>query len=68
MRIIQRFFAVWFLSSLATFVQLSAEEPCPAGQHPTFRVAIAPELAGAAVSGRMIVMMSNQPIERLPDF
>jgi hypothetical protein len=62
MRSIQRLFAVWLLLPLAAFVQLSAAEPCPAEQHPTFRVAIAPELAGAALSGRLIVLMSNQPV------
>ena len=62
MRSVQRLFAVWLLLSMAAFVRLSAAEPCPAEQHPTFRVAVAPELAGAAVSGRLIVMMSNQPV------
>ena len=62
MRSVQKLFAVCLLLSLAAFVQLSAAEPCPAEQHPTFRVAVAPELAGTALSGRLIVMMSNQPV------
>ena len=62
MRSIQNLFAVWLLLSSAAFVQPSAAEPCPAEQHPTFRVAVTPELAGTALSGRLIVMMSNQPV------
>jgi len=61
MRSIPRLFAVWLLLPPATFVQLSVAESCPAEQHPTFRVAVAPELAGTPLSGRLIVMMSNQP-------
>jgi hypothetical protein len=60
MRSIQRLFAVWLLFSSAAFVQLSVAEPCPAEQHPTFRVAVTPELASAPLSGRLIVMMSNR--------
>src|ERR1700733_4703317 len=62
MRSFQKLFVLWLLLSLAAFVQLSAAEPCPAEQHPTFKVAVAPELAGAPLSGRLIVMMSNQPV------
>ncbi len=62
MRSVQRLFAVRLLLSMAAFVRLSAAEPCPAEQHPRFRVAVAPELVGTAVSGRLIVMMSNQPV------
>ena len=62
MRSIQNFFAACLLLSSAALLQPSAAEPCPAEQHPTFRVAVTPELAGTAVSGRLIVMMSNQPV------
>jgi hypothetical protein len=61
MRSFHKLFAVWILLPAATFVQPSVAESCPAEQHPTFRVTVAPELAGAALSGRLIVMMSNQP-------
>jgi Putative esterase len=60
MRSTQRFFAVWLLLPSAAFVQMSVAEPCPAEQHPTFRVAVTPELASTPLSGRLIVMMSNQ--------
>jgi hypothetical protein len=61
MRSIYKLFAVWLLSPLVTLVQLSAAESCPGEQHPTFRVAVAPALAAVPLSGRLIVMMSNQP-------
>jgi Putative esterase len=61
MRSIYKLFAVCFLPPLVTLVQRSVAESCPAEQHPTFRVAVAPELAGTPLSGRLIVMMSNQP-------
>ena len=60
MRSIQRLFAVWLLLPPVAFVQWSVAESCPAEQHPTFRVAVTPELASAPLSGRLIVMMSNQ--------
>src|SRR5450755_3564440 len=60
MRSIQTLFALWVLLSLAAFVQLSVAESCPAEQHPTFRVSVTPELASAPLSGRLIVLMSNQ--------
>jgi hypothetical protein len=36
-------------------------EPCPAKLHPSFAVALAPGLSSEPVSGRLIVLMSNQP-------
>jgi hypothetical protein len=61
MRSVQKLFAVCLLLSSAALVQLSAAESCPAEQHPTFRVAVAPGLSDAPLSGRLIVLMSNQP-------
>jgi hypothetical protein len=61
MRSIHNLFAVWLVLSWAVVVQLSAAELCPAEQHPTFRVAVAPGLSNAPLSGRLIVLMSNQP-------
>jgi hypothetical protein len=52
--------SVWLLWPLLTLAQPSKAESCPADQHPTFRVSVAPGLAGQALSGRLIVMMSNQ--------
>jgi hypothetical protein len=61
MRSVQKLFAVCLLLSSAALVQPSAAESCPAEQHPTFRVAVAPGLSDAPLSGRLIVLMSNQP-------
>src|SRR5882724_933815 len=61
MRSIHKLFAVWIFLLLATLIQPSTAESCPAEQHPTFRVALAPELTAQPLSGRLIVMMSNQP-------
>jgi Putative esterase len=60
MRSIHNLFAVWLVLSWAVVVQVSAAEPCPAEQHPTFRVTVAPGLSNAPLSGRLIVLMSNQ--------
>ena len=61
MRSIHKLFVVWLFVPLATFIQISEAESCPAEQHPTFRVSVSPELGSAPLSGRLIVMMSNQP-------
>ncbi len=61
MRSIHKLFAVFFFLLPVTFVQLSGAESCPGEQHPTFRVAVAPELAATPLSGRLLVMMSNLP-------
>ena len=61
MRSIHKLFTVWLLLPLVTLVKPSIAESCPAEQHPTFRIAVAPELAAKPLSGRLIVMMSNQP-------
>jgi hypothetical protein len=52
--------SVWLLLPLLSLASPSKAESCPADQHPTFRVSVAPGLAGQALSGRLIVMMSNQ--------
>jgi hypothetical protein len=61
MRRVHALFVLWLVVSLVTFAQPSKAESCPAEQHPTFRVTVAPEFAGQPLSGRLIVMMSNQP-------
>ena len=38
----------------------SVAQSCTGNQHPTFRISVAPALAGEPLSGRLIVMMSNQ--------
>jgi hypothetical protein len=54
-------FAVLLLLLLVTLAKQSKSESCPAQRHPTFRIAVAPELANEPLSGRLILMMSNQP-------
>jgi hypothetical protein len=61
MRSLLKLFAFWFFLPLVPFIQPSLAESCPAEQHPTFRVAVAPGLSDAPLSGRLIVLMSNQP-------
>jgi hypothetical protein len=41
--------------------EFSIAQSCPGDQHPKFMVTIAPGLADQAVSGRLILLMSNQP-------
>jgi S-formylglutathione hydrolase FrmB len=50
--------ALFFLP-LAAIAQQS--ESCPAKQHPTFEISVTPGLSNEPLSGRLIIMMSNQP-------
>lgn len=71
MQSIHKLFAVSILLLPATLARPSNAESCPGEEHPTFRVAVAPELAAEPLSGRLIVMMSNQsaPADKLaPSF
>lgn len=71
MRSTHRLSLAAFLLPLMTFAQAVKAETCPADQHPTFRVSISSDLAAQPVSGRLLVMMSNQPgpVEKLaPSF
>ncbi len=67
MRSVHESVALWLLLPLAIFAQFSQAESCPAEQHPTFSVAVAPEWNRQPLSGRLIVMMSSQPgpVEKL---
>ena len=47
---------------LVAFGPYSRAEACPSKQHPVFRVEVAPALVSEPLSGRLIVMMSTQPI------
>ncbi|HSS99783.1 MAG TPA: hypothetical protein VLK33_22265 [Terriglobales bacterium] len=42
------------------FVQPGHGQSCPTEQHPIFQVAVEPSLGTQAVSGRLIIMMSNK--------
>jgi len=42
------------------FAGLSEAQPCASEQHPIFRVSVNRELAGEPLSGRLVIMMSNQ--------
>lgn len=37
--------------------------PCPASQHPTFRINVAPGLTSVPLSGRLIILMTSAPIQ-----
>jgi len=58
--VVSRFFALSLLSLIA-FAAYSQAESCPATRHPVFKIAVAPGLADAPLSGRLIVMMATQP-------
>lgn len=63
--------AFWLFLLPVIFVPTASAESCPAEPHPTFRVAVAPELGAAPFAGRLIVMMSSQagPADKLaPSF
>ena len=49
-----------FFAFLIAFGKDSSAQSCPAKQHPIFKIGVAPELASQGLSGRLIVMMSNQ--------
>jgi hypothetical protein len=38
-------------------------KPCPASQHPTFKISVAPGLTSEPLSGRLIVLMTSGPIQ-----
>src|ERR1700736_5458878 len=70
-RRVHNLLAVWFFVPLVALAQPLEAESCRREQRPVFTVSIAPELADQPRSGRLIVMMSNQPgaAERLaPSF
>ena len=51
------------LAPLLFLSLISNAANCPASQHPTFTVAVAPGLSTDPVSGRLIVMITNQPLQ-----
>ena len=36
---------------------------CPASQHPTFKITVAPTLTNEPISGRLLVLMTNAPLQ-----
>ncbi len=60
-RTTDKLFAALILLTIVALSNSLNGATCPAAQHPIFRIAVAPELAGEPLSGRLIVMMSDQP-------
>ncbi len=56
-----KLFATLLLVTVVAFAESLNAASCPAKQHPTFKIGVAPELASEPLAGRLIVMMSNQP-------
>jgi len=55
--------AMLILALSIALVPRAEAASCPSAQHPTFKVAVAPALSTEPLSGRLIVLMTNAPLQ-----